>query len=386
MSLSDSFPDPVSDGLLLELDNVHQEALDPTNPFSSSFIERRLGNHSECSDKTNPFPSNYVEARIAAAAEHEDVRTPRQNYPIWSLQSDHLDCRLLFQPGEDDDLMIPDATSLTLYPMGLQAESNQSIRGVQCLSVRESPHHTTCRITKPIFCDIYFDPYQDSVLVYNNSQLSLQMTPSKPRQPDLPDARCAESQSDHTITIAEASRKALPTGSWVFTQVDNTSCSFQVLVFPRKRVIEVITFAMRPIAGSKRSATGEEASAVQRAPMPKDMAKRLNGVSELANGELARFYTLDSANEPEFTIYRMRRLGETNSAVVFQARHSDHSKQLIVVKVFKQGSGRDVVARATSWQNELKVHVGLVSVCQFLPIGHIPPKPADPCCYLGTYR
>jgi serine/threonine protein kinase len=70
----------------------------------------------------------------------------------------------------------------------------------------------------------------------------------------------------------------------------------------------------------------------------------------------------DDGAGSKYTIFRMRKMGDTSSAAVFQARHSQYPEQVIVVKVFKRRPERDLITQGRSWRNEYKIHFGLQSV------------------------
>jgi hypothetical protein len=340
---------------------LQEESVDPTNPFSSSYIHHRLendareGDGSERSSKTNSFSNSVIEARIRTSKQ-QGASQLRQGYPIASLASTHLDCRLLFQPAEVDGIEIPGAESVTLLP--LEVQSTESTGGVQCFVIRESPEHTSCYIAKPFPYVMYFDPYHDSVVVSNQAEFPLHIKPSRPAKPTETESDDIGSVSE--LTISPYSNGLLAIGSWILGTPD-VSCVFQVKIFPRTRVLEVMALSLRHIAGSKRDATGQDA--VDEPRMDSSTVTRQVGcLSELVDGEVARFSAPYKEKDSNFTLFRMRRIGETKSAIVFQARHSGYSKQIIVVKAFKRSSGRDAVVRAKSWHNEHKIHLGIQSV------------------------
>ncbi|KAI0406317.1 kinase-like protein [Xylaria palmicola] len=313
----DPFPDAVASGAVLEL---QEESFEPTNPFSTGHVENLIQENLQHESKQSG--STSIEARLRTP---ESRDAAQQDCPIASLQSAHLDCRLLFQPVEIHGIAIAGAEPATLFPTGVQ-----SGRGVSCLAVCESPEHTSRSISGPLPCEVYFDPYQDSVLVLNKADFPLQISPS-----DHPSR--TDGEPGGQFTISEYSTGVVTVGSWKFGPSDGPPV-FQVLIRPRRRVLESI------IDGSSGT-----------------VARQLDCIGDLADGEVARFHALDVNKDTNFTLFRMRRIGETRSAIVFQARHSGHAKEVIVVKAFKRSSNRDALARGRSWQNEYNVHLGIQS-------------------------
>lgn len=364
MSGLDSFPKSIGSGVVLELRDSAEQSLVPTNAFSTSYLERRLeidknplAHNGTTSEKTDQVPSDYIEAQIGSSG-HEDVQI-RQNCPISSLQSAEVNCRVLVQPSEIDGFEIPDARWVTLLPRHVQAGSDDSILGVKCLAVHETPEHTSFSIQKPLPCNIFLGPYDDSVGVANRSRLPLHIRHS---------ASVGSSEADLNdrinIAIPAHSTSTLAPGAWEFSQADSP-CAFQVLVFPRRHILEVVALSMRVVAGHKRDATGQGAPAqptVENSPV----TRRLGCLSEMTHGEQARLYAPDANDEEieksDYSLFRMRRLGETKSAVVFQARHSAYAERIIVVKALKRRSGRDLVSRGLSWEKEMEVHLNIHSV------------------------
>ncbi|KAI1269320.1 kinase-like protein [Xylariaceae sp. FL1019] len=339
-SFSDLFTDVIGSGLALELQE--EESLEPTNPFSSGHVERLLQDRAK-----DDARSGGGSANIGGSAHDAEIYV-RQDYPIASLQSANLGCRILFQPAQIDGIAVSGAKPVTLFPP--RSGSNSSLSGVRCLAVRESPEHTRCCLTKPFACHIYFDPYTDSVVVHNREKFPLRIKPS-PEVPGIGD-----------LTIHGYSSSVLAGGSWNFS-TPSQSCVFQALVFPRTRVLELMALSVRQVAGFKRDlAEQDPVDEPSTDQSTGSMAiKHLECISDLVNGQVARFHSTDADDESDFTLFRMRRVGETKSAIVFKARHSGHPRQIIVVKAFKKSPDRDVIVRAQSWRNEYRVHLGIES-------------------------
>ncbi|KAI1119259.1 kinase-like domain-containing protein [Nemania sp. NC0429] len=302
MSLSDPFPASIGNGVVLELQDLDEKSksLVPTEPFPAGYIERQL------------------EIDIGAqtgASEREDGRP------------DH------------------------------------SIHDVKCLAIHESPEHTSYSIRKPLFCDIYLGPLEDSVGLINRSNISLDITPLASGNP-------SKGEPNKPITIPARSAGTLKPGAWAFSQAGR-SCTFQALVFPCRYVLGVVAVSMQVVAGHKRDATTSQEDATSRGaatqPVVENpiLTRRLGCLSEMVTGEHARLYA-PAENEgeierPEFYLSRMKRLGNTDSAVVFQARHSGFAGQVIVVKALKPRSGRDLISRGGSWEAEMRVHLRIHS-------------------------
>jgi hypothetical protein len=124
-----------------------------------------------------------------------------------------------------------------------------------------------------------------------------------------------------------------------------------------------MALSLRRTAGSKRDAAEQHAlSEPAIAGSSSTVARQLGCIGDLVDGEVARFYASNGHENSNFTLFRMRRMGETRSAIAFQARHSGHAKQIIVVKAFKGSPDRDASVRGRSWQNEYKVHLGIQSM------------------------
>ncbi|KAI0202666.1 kinase-like protein [Astrocystis sublimbata] len=336
----DPFPDAVASGAVLELP---EDSFEPTNPFSTGHVENRI--LESLQHETKQSGSTSIEARLRSP---ESCRAQR-DCPIASLQSTHLDCRLLFQPVEIHGIAIAGAEPATLFPTGAQSGC-----GVSCLAVRESPEHTSRSISGPLPCEVHFDPYQDSVLVFNKAAFPLQVSPSDHPNP-------AEGEPEGQFTIDAYSTAVVTVGSWKFGP-SNGPHVFQALIRPRTRVLEVMALSLQRIAGSKRGAAEQDATIESTIDGSSGtVARQLDCIGDLVEGEVARFHASDVNNDTNFTLFRMRRIGETRSAIVFQARHSGHAKEVIVVKAFKRSSNRDALARGRSWLNEYKVHLGIQS-------------------------
>ncbi|KAI0190139.1 kinase-like domain-containing protein [Xylaria flabelliformis] len=328
MSPTDPFSESIKTGVIPDTDEV------PPNPVESTD-----------SDKTVAYPSGFVEARIRA--------TQHNYHSITSLDTSQVDYRVLILPEEPQHFDIPGAEWATLHPIGTHTEPIPDIR---CLAVRETAEYTSWLIPRPLQCELYFGPYEDSVGVVNKSTLSLHITP-------LLSAQSSNVQRNNGITIHADSVGTLGTGVWVFGN-ESVSFAFQAQVFPRRHVLEVIGLSEQPTTTRKRDATEQELFVrphVERFAV----AKSIECLSRMNDGEVAYLHALDGADEeikgPDFTFSRIRRVGETRSAIVFQAQHSDYAKQVIVMKAFKKDSGYDIVTRGQSWEREIKAHSGLQS-------------------------
>ncbi|KAI0548137.1 kinase-like domain-containing protein [Xylaria curta] len=328
MSPTDPFSESIMTGVIPDTDEV------PPNPVESTD-----------SDKTVAYPSGFVEARVRA--------TQHIYHSIASLDTSQVDCRVLILPRQPYNFDIPGAEWATLHPIGAHTEP---ILDIRCLAVREAAEYTSWLIPGPLQCELYFGPYEDSVGVVNKSNLPLHITP-------LPSALSSDVQRNNGITIHAYSTGTLGTGAWVFGD-ESLSWAFQAQIFPRRHVLEVIGLSARPTATRKRDATEQELF-VRPHVEHFAVAKSIECLSGMNNGEVAYFHALGGADEktkgPDLTFSRIRQVGETKSAVVFQAQHSDFAKQVIVIKAFKKNSGYDIITRGQNWEREIKAHSGLQS-------------------------
>jgi hypothetical protein len=174
MSFSNAFPESIAAGVALDFRGLSeqdpdQESLDPTNAFSTSYIDRQIEelnqNHAivcrdDGSEKTNSFPAGYVESRIDAST-HPDSTQAHQDRPITSLQSAQLHCRLLIRPSnvDDFDYKISGAKWATLPPHSDNGPLDDNPpAGTRCLVVHETAEAPSCALPSPIPCELFFDP------------------------------------------------------------------------------------------------------------------------------------------------------------------------------------------------------------------------------------
>ncbi|KAI1320042.1 kinase-like domain-containing protein [Xylariaceae sp. FL0255] len=273
---------------------------------------------------------------------------------------------VLFQPSDlDPDFDVSGATLATLFPKGLPPRQDRPGTGVQCLAVRESPEYIGCYIHKPFGYKIFFDPYEDDIVVANRSSFELLITPSAPSSTDSVVLKSIESDSDMLVAIAPFEQAFLGTRAWVFSQSSPEPRHFQLLIFPRTQVLQLMTLSVRSIAGSKRDTPHNELPAQGKPGYSSAVAGKLYCLGELGDGQKARFHAPDGEEQDNissrFTLFRMQGVGETGSAAVFKAQHSEYPHQIIVVKAFKRSLEHDAKYRGRSWQREYKVHLDIES-------------------------
>ncbi|KAI1739808.1 kinase-like domain-containing protein [Xylaria scruposa] len=314
------FSESIKTGVVLEAPDTDEIPPDPVESSANS-------------DKMVSYPNGFVEARIRAT-QHQS----QHNYSITSLDTSQVDCRVLILPEKPDQFNISGSEKVTLRPVDARAGPG-GVRDVRCLAVRETVEHT-----------------KDSVGVVNKSDFPLHITP-------LPSAIFSTGQRNNGITIATYSTGTLGTGTWVFGNEDH-SFAFQAQVFPRRHVLQVIGLSTQPRATRKRDASEQELF-VQPHVEHFAVAKSVECLSRMSDGEVAYLPAPNTTGEEikgsSFMFSRIRKVGETRSAVVFQAQHSDYAKQIIVMKAFKKDSGYDVVTRGRIWEREIKAHSGLHS-------------------------
>lgn len=147
--------------------------------------------------------------------------------------------------------------------------------------------------------------------------------------------------------------------AWKFSSMDR-DCTFQVLVFPRQHSLTLVhPSPSLEIAGSKRTRSSLEEPLEAPVAGQSAVIKRLHTVTETLDGDMVHVTT---RNTQDYTLFRMRRVGDTRAAQVFQARHSAYSNQIVIVKAFKIGPHHNARSRGENWKREYGIHRTLLSV------------------------
>ncbi|KAI0970009.1 kinase-like domain-containing protein [Xylaria arbuscula] len=275
------------------------------------FCKSHSGGVPECQDPvkestelTNPFSTGHIERQLEFEAqktvfEPEDVQMS-QDCPIASLDSDHLNCRVLIQPKDPKCFDCIGFKWVNLLPHGMKAPSNGAIRDVRCVAVYETPDQTSCCVREPWNCEIFFGPYDDFVAVLNLMDDPLSITSLN-----------AGGGRNKCITIPAYTAGNLEPGAWAFNETDVQN-SLQVLVFHRTHVLKAQMLSVQRVAGHKRDAIEEPQSDVGHLASA-TAARSLGCLSELADQETAYLFSLDTAargyENLNYTLFGMRKKG-----------------------------------------------------------------------------
>ena len=157
-------------------------------------------------------------------------------------------------------------------------------------------------------------------------------------------------------------------GPWRLTSWDGLS-SCQVLVLRRRYSLALVRVDPLPeVAGTKRprQEASETRDPVQdpahasSSPGKAEIIKHLDSITDMSDGEMVHVVT---ANVQDYSLFRMRKAGDTRAARVFQARHSDYPNQTVIIKAFRFDSRHSAIRRGENWKNEYSIHRKLRSVC-----------------------
>ncbi|GAP93170.1 putative serine threonine protein kinase-like protein [Rosellinia necatrix] len=366
-----------------------------TIPFPTDYVESRMNAEKKVDansrmaentsdQETIPFPAGHVEAGIEEDMHKYAYVEP--NFLITSLQQiARVNCRVLIQPNEPHDFEVPDAKWVTLRPFinELPRPGDGPVPAIKCLAIHESPDRVQYDIRGSVNCTIYFSPAYHAIQLENRSGKDLYI--ANPYYPELAD-NCP-------LTIHDRKCEVITPGPWVFRQAGGV-CAFQAWVFPSKLVLDVIAPPVSRIAGSKRGlsqmnpsepqtnkrkATGKETTRrdttereandreVAKQDIPTNLhlenytvVKRISCLSQLADKEMAHVHTLavgdKKAQSSDFTLYRMRRIGNTHSSIIFQARHSKYPGKPMAIKIMKKAPGPPDFSQTRRWSKEIEVH------------------------------
>ncbi|KAH7024989.1 kinase-like domain-containing protein [Microdochium trichocladiopsis] len=325
-----------------------------TNPFSDSFIERRLALVSDVnvSERTEPHPDGFVEAAI------EKDASCWQDVPINQLSTHNLDpsCRLLLQPANEVDIQVAPETSSARWMTLATLEGHDP---VTCLAICQGPAEPSVKISLPIPMEVFFDSQTDAVEIRNRSPDTLLDF----RRVDDDDDDDDDGDDGHVPVAPFASDRFSP-GAWAVSGFGRAP-ALQFVLFPRKHRLEIVQQSLgllQDSAGSKRrfSARIRQQSLTRSGQSQSqlwDVVKPVKSLTEAVGAQTVRITGTDGT---DYTIFRMSNAGPSASADVFAARLSQYQGQLVVVKVLKPGPS-SAASRALNWAREYRIHERLRS-------------------------
>ncbi|KAK6197703.1 hypothetical protein LQW54_010665 [Pestalotiopsis sp. IQ-011] len=155
----------------------------------------------------------HFATHTAKSSKVASIGSPRSS--ISELESEHLSCRLLFQPG-----------SLDFEARGtwVQLHRRDSVESepVWCLAVDQTHEDARCVIRSPFSCSFSYYPFQDSVEFHNASVGDLTV----------------ESREQTAISrIKKKSTMTLAPGTWKISDI--SGCDFQVQIYGRQYSIQL---------------------------------------------------------------------------------------------------------------------------------------------------
>lgn len=301
-----------------------------TVPYSTGHIERLLHldvnpnprANSVTSDATNPFPTGFVERQIERAEQEKNGIQIYRDCPAALLESPPPNCRVL----------------VCHDPEAILSPNRKVQRDWHIF--RQTRDSIYLSIWKPNHVEIWFDPGSDNITVRNPALVPLFIK-------DRWDNTVARLWNDNPYEIAP--------GIWLFNY--GITDSFTVVILPRTHILEVRGGSGQ---GSKRNIIGQ--------PKPKPLTSLQTSrpviAANLGNEpSSSRFSLSTKANgrkEIDYEVWDVQRVGSTGSANVFRARHSGHSK-VIVIKALK--TRENLVHSGRSWQHEVNMCKKLPSDC-----------------------
>lgn len=323
----------------------HNHSSAPTNEFSEETIRQRLHEdnirfHDEFephqdseavpyqqdqseetgSETTIAHSDSFVQDRVAAIVARR--QKDQAEIQITELDTSDLDCRVLIRPSKLDAFAGAAGcvqVRLRRYP----SYRDDDDTWVYCFAITQSQDDIHCNIMAPLACRLYYDSFQDSVEVVNQSSLPIHVIQLDQKQ---------VSSDTQRLHIGPYAHRPASPGAWAFASLDG-ACAFQAIIFPRDYSLSIIRPGNDTLAGRKRS----HSDTLDRTLCTTNstLLKPINSLAETEDGDMVR---MKVAETEEYRITRMRAAGYSRHFAVFQARVSKYPNEVVVVKVLKQDS------------------------------------------------
>lgn len=320
-----------------------------TNSFSEGYAERRLEARSPSSpggssEATNAFSEGEIESRTQARQSGAPGQT------IFAEAAGHVQEVDLITVQQQLEwkyrvVILPDKAFDIDKVTATRGEWITTAGEAQCLAIAQTAEHASCEINLPIHIQLFFDPDSDSVRARNKGEVVIELDPICPPDTlDTPDKVSLQPYLTATIT----------SGSW---RVSADSDSFRILIFSRQYTLQLLS--CRPaqeVVGSKRRRDVEDVA--QDAGKTR-IIRHLGSVTELSRGAKV----LLDATTGSYQLVHLKKVADTRASKVFQARHSDHPDQVVIVKIMKRDTSLGPERYALSWEREYNLHRGLEHVC-----------------------
>lgn len=315
-----------------------------TNPFSDSFIDRRLARVSDVnSSATELHPDGFVDASLEVDTDAS------QDVPINDLNLEGLSpsFRMLLQPAIEVNLRLATDTASAAWTTFKTLTGQHSVK---CLAVSQDSSQPSVKIDSPLPMEFFFDSQSDSIEIRNRSTDTL--------------LEFSSIEDDFEVPVAPFASDRLVPGFWTVSGFGKPA-AFQLLVLPRELRLEVVKQSLGLLydpAGSKRrfSARIKQKSLIKSGDSSTQLWDTVKPVKSLTEASAAQTIRVTSTDGTDFTVFRMSNAGPSSSADVFSARLSQFQGQLVVVKVLKPTPS--AANRARNWAREFRIHEKLRSV------------------------